>query len=141
MRAGRAWWPSRVRRFARSCVLVAHHSRMMGGFSRNGCAIDGRCVRACRASRLDDGHLLRALVVRRCAARGVTLDVSSTGWCCDVTPLVALAGRTKRRCWSTLASRLARRRARLPCDSSCSAAAGRPPLRRSSGDVVTADFF
>ncbi|KZT75829.1 hypothetical protein F511_47147 [Dorcoceras hygrometricum] len=101
MRAGRAWWPSRVRRFTRSCALVANHSRVMGGLSRNGCAIDGRCVRACRASRLDAGRLPHALVVRRCAARGITLGVSSVRWCCDVVPLVALAGRTKRCCWST----------------------------------------
>ncbi|KZV56679.1 hypothetical protein F511_33764 [Dorcoceras hygrometricum] len=47
----------------------------------------------------------------------------------------------ERRCWRGHASRLARRRARLPCDFSCGAAAGRPPIRRCSGDVVTADFF
>ncbi|KZV26591.1 zinc finger BED domain-containing protein DAYSLEEPER-like [Dorcoceras hygrometricum] len=62
-----------------------------------GCAIDGRCVRSFRASQLDVGHRLRALVVRRCAARGVTLDVSSARWCCDVAPLLALAGRRLRR--------------------------------------------
>ncbi|KZV54659.1 hypothetical protein F511_44694 [Dorcoceras hygrometricum] len=74
----------------------------MGGLSRNGCAVDGRGVRAGRASRLDASRLLRAQTVAQvagpCSAAGSLL--ADRCRCLDA-PLD--------RCWSTpVAQRCAR---------------------------------
>ncbi|KZV07162.1 chromodomain-helicase-DNA-binding protein, putati (ISS) [Dorcoceras hygrometricum] len=123
----------------------------MGGLSRNGCAIDGRCVRAGHALRLDARRLLRAQVVAHiagwCRAAG-----SAAGWKRRATwPTTADAAEPRRRALGdagrTLstaeASYFARwcahcRREFFVVAAPPSPAAAPAMLRRVSDDVVTA---
>ncbi|KZV13802.1 hypothetical protein F511_45018 [Dorcoceras hygrometricum] len=109
-----------------------------------------RCVHWSRDVSLGDRPLRRALVARlgrrtckllrywsgACRARWPGVAAWMRHCPCAGRRTSAHDGACERR---SLLSAV--RRARLPCDFSCGAATGRPPLRRSSDDVVTADFF
>ncbi|KZT75662.1 hypothetical protein F511_47313 [Dorcoceras hygrometricum] len=119
----------------------------MGGLSRNGCVIDGRCVRAGRALRLDARRLLRAQIVAHiagwCRAAG-----SATGWKRRATwrPLLVRDARRWPAREASLGRALLVENARRSRDVvrvpprfffRGGAAAGRPSLRRCSGEFPT----
>ncbi|KZT75932.1 hypothetical protein F511_47043 [Dorcoceras hygrometricum] len=116
----------------------------MGGLSRNGCAIDGRCVRAGRALRLDARRLLRAQVVAHiagwCRAAG-----SAAGWKRRATwPTTADAAAPRRRALGDAGRTLSTAEARFfarwcaHCRREFFRGGGAAVADRRSGDLVTA---
>ncbi|KZT76281.1 hypothetical protein F511_46694 [Dorcoceras hygrometricum] len=113
---------------------------VMGGLSRNGCAIDGRCVRAGRALRLDARRLLRTQIVAHIAG-WCRADGSATGWKHRATwrPLLVRDARRWPARVATLSSANAPLRRAASRDGARTAAVSfswwrrrrrRPPLRR-----------
>ncbi|KZV41225.1 glutamate synthase [Dorcoceras hygrometricum] len=112
----------------RSCTLVAHQAdapcAMVADDARTGCTLDGAVPRTAARETSHDveegGAAVQRAVRGPCAARRRTIAHDGV--------------RLRRACRG-------RMRGLAPCDFDGGAAVGRPPLRRVSGDVVTAGLI